>query len=104
MSLGGFDATNVIQSFFHLFATWPWPQAVALVEIDPTEKFQQQQLVQLASTLNLLSWNPDKYPGDSMHVSFFFHLIQADLNSRLHSAHRGVLFGKCYNLTIPFQI
>ena len=71
MSLGGFDATNVIQSFFHLFATWPWPQAVALVEIDPTEKFQQQQLVQLASTLNLLSWNPDKYPGDSMHVSFF---------------------------------
>ena len=71
MSLGGFDATNVIQSFFHLFATWPWPQAVALVEIDPTEKFQQQQLVQLASTLNLLSWNPEKYPGDSMHVSFF---------------------------------
>ena len=44
-------------------------------------------LVQWASSMNMLSWNPDKYPVDSMQVSFFFQLIQADLNSRLHSAH-----------------
>jgi len=86
---GGFDATNVIQSFFHLFATWPWPQAVALVEIDPTEKFQQQQLVQLASSLNLLSWNPDKYPGDSMHVmpvlTTTYPLINSTFNVSQHT-------------------
>ena len=42
----------------------------------------------------MLSWNPDKYPGDSMHVSFFFHLIRADLKSRLLSAHRVSLIWK----------
>ena len=44
--------------------------------------------------MNLLSWNPVKNPGDSMHVSFFFHLIRADLNSRLRSAHRVSLIWK----------
>ena len=45
-------------------------------------------LVQWASSMNMLSWNPDKYPVDSMQVSFvLFHLIQVDLNLRLHSAH-----------------
>ena len=78
---GGFDATHVIRSFFHLFSTWHWPQPVSLVEINPADKYHQQQMDHLATTRNLFSWNPEKYPSDASHVSFFDReLIEQVLN------------------------
>ena len=74
---GGFDATHVIRSFFHLFSTWHWPQPVSLVEINPADKYHQQQMDHLATTRNLFSWNPEKYPSDASHVSFFDRELRA---------------------------
>jgi poly(A) polymerase len=78
---GGYDATHVIQSFFHLFSKWPWPQPVTLVDIEPKNKWLQQQLEHLALTLNLTSWNPEKYPADSQHVTLFCMPLKTFLNA-----------------------
>ena len=65
-----YDATHVIRSFFHIFAKWPWPKPVTLVDIDPKfDKKLQQQMDVLAVTSNLYSWNPEKCPSDATHVS-----------------------------------
>ena len=63
-----YDATQVIQRFFHLFGHWRWPEPVTLIEIDPKNKYQQQQMEHLAASAAMASWNPMKNIADGYHV------------------------------------
>ena len=57
-----YDATKVIQRFFHLFGYWKWPAPVALIEID------HQQMEHLAQSAAMTSWNPEKNYKDRFHA------------------------------------
>jgi poly(A) polymerase len=86
---GSYDATHVIQNFFHTYANWPWPQPVCLIEIDPSEKFQQQKIDRYAKNLGFCSWNPKKYPLDASHVmpvlTTAYPLINSTFNVGQHT-------------------
>ena len=69
----GYDATDVIREFFHLYAKWEWPKPVTLVDIEPKDKVVQQQLeVMEANQANSYSWNPKRNQYDSGHVRTHF--------------------------------
>jgi hypothetical protein len=67
-----FDATEVVRKFFHFYGNWPWPAPVTLIDLDPKNKCQQQQMDHLAQTVNMPSWNPEKNILDTYHVRFWF--------------------------------
>jgi len=59
------------------------------VEINPADKYHQQQMDHLATTRNLFSWNPEKYPSDASHVmpvlTTTYPLINSTFNVGQHT-------------------
>ena len=83
-----YDATKVIQRFFHLFGHWTWPDPVALIEIDPKSKYQQQ-MEHLAQSAAMTSWNPWKNFTDKSHampiLTMTYPLMNSTFNVSRHT-------------------
>ena len=63
-----YDATHVIKHFFHLFGNWNWPDPVALIEINPSDRNVQKQIQQLERNAAMTSWN--KYKDENKSERF----------------------------------
>ena len=65
-----YDATHVIKHFFHLFGKWKWPEPVALIEVNPRDKWQRIQIEQLEKNSGITSWNPENNFAEKFHVGY----------------------------------
>jgi len=84
---GSYEATHVIQNFFHTFANWSWPDPVSLIEIHPSGKSQQQKIERYASNYGFCSWNPEKFRQDGCHVMPVLTTTYPLINSTFNVGH-----------------